>query len=115
MRMAAYTPCNGREDQTAISSRTLSVIRETVSLLMDAPFTSWKCAEISPVVGPLANRLIATASTSDRRRCRFLTITGSKVPARSRGTGIVTSPAASVSTVFGRVPLRMVACSAVGG
>ena len=114
MKMAAYTGCSGREDQAAISSSTLSVILETVSLLMEAPYTSWKCALISPVVRPLANRLIATASTSERRRCRFLTITGSNVPARSRGTAIVTSPAASVSTVLGRVPLRMLPFSAVG-
>lgn len=41
-------------------------------------------------------------------------MTGSKVPARSRGTAIVTSPAASVSTVLGRVPLRMLPFSVVG-
>jgi hypothetical protein len=70
MKIAAYTGCSGLLDQVAISSRTLSVIREIVSLLMDAPYTSWKWAEISPVVRPLANRLIATASTSERRRCR---------------------------------------------
>lgn len=37
---------------------------------------------------------------------RFFTITGSNVPSRSRGTLIVTSPT-SVTTVFGRVPLRL--------
>lgn len=95
-----------------ISSRTLSVILEIVSLEMEAPYTSWKCAEISPVVKLLANGLIATASVS--RRCRFLTITGSKVPDRSLGTEIVTSPAASVSTVLARVPLRTLPFSAAG-
>ena len=55
----------------------------------------------------MAYNEIATASTSVRRFCRLLTITGSNVPARSRGTSMVTSPAASVSTVLGRVPLRM--------
>jgi hypothetical protein len=86
---------------------TRSVIRLTVSLDTDAPYTSWKCALISPVVNPLAYNEIATGSTSVRRRWRFLTMTGSNVPARSLGTSTVTSPAASVSTVLGRVPLRM--------
>ena len=90
-----------------MSSITRSVIRETVSLLTDAPYTSAKWALISPVVNPLAYNEIATASTSDSRRCRFLTTTGSNVPARSRGTCTGTSPAASVSTVLDRVPLRM--------
>ena len=85
-----------------MSSTTRSVIRETVSLDTLAPYTSAKCAEISPVVNPFAYNEIATASTSLSRRCRFLTITGSNVPARSLGTCTLTSPAASVSTVFGR-------------
>ena len=38
-----------------------------VSLEIEAPYTSAKCAEISPVVNPLAYRLIATASTSVSR------------------------------------------------
>ena len=54
------------------------------------------------MVNPLAYNEIATASTSDNRRCRFRTITGSNEPARSLGTCTLTSPAASVSTVFGR-------------
>ena len=58
------------------------------------------------MVNPLAYNEIAIASTSLKRRCRFATITGAKVPARSRGTSITTSPAASVSTVLGRAPLR---------
>lgn len=41
-----------------------------------------------------------------QRRCRFLTMTGVKVPSRSRGTSICTCPLASVNTVLGRVPLR---------
>ena len=107
MKIAAYTPCNGREAHACISSTTLSVIREIVSLEIDAPYTSAKCALISPVVNPLAYKEIAIASTSLRRRCRFFTITGSNVAARSRGTSISTFPAASVRTVLGRVPLRM--------
>ena len=62
--------------------------------------------EISPVVSPLAYSEITIASTSVSRRCRFATMTGSNVPSRSRGTSISTGPAASVSTVLGRVPLR---------
>jgi len=107
MKMAAYTPNSGRAVHACISSTTLSVIREIVSLPMLAPYTSAKCAQISPVVNPLAYNEIAIASTSLRRRCLFLTMTGANVPARSRGTSMVTSPAASVRTVLGRVPLRM--------
>ncbi len=114
MKTAAYTACSGLQDQVDISSRTLSVILETVSLEMLAAYTSWKSALICPVLRPLANRLIATASTSERRRWRFLTMTGSNVPALSLGTAILTSPAASVSTVLGRVPLRMFPPSPVG-
>jgi hypothetical protein len=54
MNTAAYTGCSGRADQAAMSSMTLSVIRDTVSLDTDAPYTSAKCAEISPVVNPRA-------------------------------------------------------------
>jgi hypothetical protein len=107
MKIAAYTPCNGRAHHACISSTTRSVIRLIVSLEMLAPYTSAKCELISPVVRPFAYSEIATASTSDSRRWRFLTITGSNDPARSRGTSICTSPAASVSTVLPRVPLRM--------
>ena len=71
MKISAYTPCNGREHQPCISSTTRSVIRETLSLEIDAPYTSAKCAEISPVVSPLAYSEIATASTSESRRWRF--------------------------------------------
>lgn len=74
---------------------------------MEAPQTLGETALIFPVVRPMANRMIATESKADRRRRLFLTMTGSNVPARSRGTVIVTSLAASVSTVLGRVPLRI--------
>ena len=109
MKIAAYTACNGREAHTCISSTTRSVIREIVSLEIDTPYTSAKCALISPVVNPRANNDNTTASTSFRRRCRFLTMTGSNVPSRSRGTSITTSPAAGVVTVLARVPLRELA------
>ena len=54
MKIAAYTPCSGLLDQACMSSITLSVIRETVSFETSAPYTSAKCAEISPVVRPRA-------------------------------------------------------------
>ena len=54
MNTAAYTPCNGREAHACMSSTTFSVIRETVSLDTRAPYTSAKCAAISPVVNPRA-------------------------------------------------------------
>ena len=93
------------------------MIREIVSLEMLTPYTApasgrypqAKCALISPVVRPRANNDKTTASTSFRRRCRFLTMTGSNVPSRSRGTSITTSPAAGVVTVLARVPLRELA------
>ncbi len=47
-------PVHGRLNHSVISSTTLSVILEIVSLEIDAPYTSAKCAEISPVVKPLA-------------------------------------------------------------
>lgn len=82
MKIAAYTACSGRADQPCISSTTWSVIREIVSFEIEAPYTSAKCALTCPVVEPLAYNEIATASTSLRRRCRFLTTTGLNVPAR---------------------------------
>ena len=43
MKIAAYTPSNGRDVHACISSTTRSVIRETVSLEMLAPYT-WRSA-----------------------------------------------------------------------
>jgi hypothetical protein len=91
--------------QAVISSTTLSVILETVSLLTEAPYTSAKCAEISPVVSPRAVSDSTISSTPVNRRCRFFTICGSKLASVSRGTSISTGPI-SVSTVFDRTPLR---------
>ena len=65
-----------------------------------------KCALISPVVSPNAYSDSAIPSTPASRRCRFFTICGSNVPARSLGTSMLTSPQLSVSTVFGLVPFR---------
>ena len=59
------------------------------------------------MVSPLAYNDRTISSTSPRRRWRFLTICGSNVPARSRGTSISTGPVFAGSTVLERVPLRM--------
>lgn len=61
------------------------------------------------MVSPLAYRDGATSSTSFSRRCRFLTMTGSNEPSRSRGTSMVTGPTPSVVTVLTVVPLRVFA------
>jgi hypothetical protein len=106
MKIAAYTWSSGLEDHSFISSTTRSVIRLIVSFETDAPYISWKCTLISPVVKPFAYRESTTSSTSFKRRCRFLTITGSNEASRSRGTVISTGPTASVVTVLLVVPLR---------
>lgn len=46
-----------------------------------APYTSAMCAEVSPVVNPLADSEI-TSSTPVSRRCRLATIFGSKEDSR---------------------------------
>jgi hypothetical protein len=63
-----------RTDHSCISSSTLSVIREIVSLLTDAPEISAKCAEISPLVRPFAYSDNTTSSTPESLRCRLSTI-----------------------------------------
>lgn len=87
-------------------SITLSVIVVMVCLETSAPYTSARCADISPWVSPFADSESTIPSTPVRRGCRFLTIGGSKVPAVSRGTFTSTGPT-SVSTVFERVPFRL--------
>lgn len=87
-------------------SITLSVIVEIVCLDTWAPYTSARCAEISPCVSPFADSDSTISSTPVRRHCRFLTICGSNVPATSRGTFTSTGPT-SVSTVLARLPLRL--------
>ena len=61
------------------------------------------------MVSPLAYRDSTTSSTSFSRRCRFLTMTGSNEPSRSRGTSMVTGPTPSVVTVLTVVLLRVFA------
>jgi hypothetical protein len=87
---------------------TLSVIRLIVSLLTVAPYTSAKCATISPVVSPRAVSDNTMSSTPVRRRWRLRTMAGAKLPSRSRGTSMSTGPI-SVTTVLVRVPLRELA------
>jgi hypothetical protein len=60
---------------------------------------------MSPVVNPRAYNDKTISSMLDNRRCRLATITGSKLPSRSRGTSTATSPE-SVNTVLARFPLR---------
>jgi IS30 family transposase len=58
----------GRLRHSVISSMTLSVIRLMVSRLTVAPYTSAKCAAISPVVSPRAVSDNTMSSTPVRRR-----------------------------------------------
>ena len=62
---------------------------------------------MSPVVKPFAYNDNTISWTPVSRRCRFFTICGSNVPARSRGTSSSTCPVDSVRTVMARVPFRM--------
>lgn len=80
------------------------MIRGTVSFDTDAWWISAKWALLSTGPGPLANIDSTIVSTSPRRQVRFGTITGSKVPLRSRGTSTMTGRTLSVSTVFVVVP-----------
>ncbi len=70
--------------------------------------------KISPAVRPLAYSDSTTSSTPDSRG-RFLTICGSNVAARSRGTSISTAPVVSVNTVLTLVPLQILPVPTPGG
>jgi hypothetical protein len=67
-------------------SITRSVIVEMACLDTFAPYTSPRCAQISPCINPLADNEITKSSSPVSRRWRFLTNCGSKEPSRSRGT-----------------------------
>ena len=82
-------------------SMTRSVIAVIVCFDTSAPYTSARCAQISPCVSPFADREITISSTQVSRRCLFATIFGSKLALRSRGTVISTGPV-SVITVLTR-------------
>ncbi len=105
MKITGYTESNGRDCHSAMPSITRSVIVEMVCLDTLAPYTSARCAQISPCVNPLADNEITRSSSPVSRRCRFLTSCGSKLPSRSRGTSMDTGPA-SVKTVLPRLPFR---------
>ena len=81
------------------------MIFEIVSRLTSVPYVSARWACTSPVVSPFAVSEMTIESTPFSRRCRFLTVAGSKLLSRSRGTSMSTGPT-SVITVFDRVPLR---------
>jgi hypothetical protein len=72
-----------------------------VALDTSAPYTSARCALISPWVRPFADSEITMSSTPVSRRCLLATIFGSKLESRSRGTESSTGPV-SVSTVLVR-------------
>ncbi len=52
MKITAYTESNGRLCHSAIPSMTRSVIVVMVCLETSAPYTSARCAAISPCVSP---------------------------------------------------------------
>ena len=77
------------------------MIAVIVCLDTSAPYTSARCAAISPCVSPFADKEITISSIPFSRRCLLTTIFGSKLESRSRGTESSTGPA-SVSTVLPR-------------
>ena len=68
---------------------------------MSATWSTMSC-----VVNPFAYSDSTWSSNPDSRLACFGTITGSKLPSRSRGASIVTGPT-SVCSVFELVPLRL--------
>ena len=78
MKITAYTGSSGRFCQSASPSITRSVIAVIVCLDTSAPYTSARCAQISPCVSPFADREITISSTPVSRRCLLPTIFGSK-------------------------------------
>lgn len=82
------------------------MIVEIVVLDTSEPYTSARCALMSPCVIPRADRDSTMSSIDPSRRCRLATTMGSNVPARSRAMSIWTGPAL-VSTVLDRVPIRL--------
>src|SRR5229473_1735702 len=105
MKITAYTASRGRFCHSLMPSMTRSVIVLIVCLDTSAPYTSARCALISPWVSPFADREITMSSTPVSRRCLLATIFGSKLESRSRGTVMSTGPV-SVITVLARWPLR---------
>lgn len=106
MKITGYTRSSGRFCQSAISSRTRSVIFELVSRLISVEYTSIRCASTSPVVRPSAVSEMTIESTPSRRRWFLRTVLGSKLPSRTRGISRSMGPT-SVITYFVRDPLRL--------
>src|ERR1700677_5061907 len=73
MKITGYTTSKGRDCHSAMPSITRSVIVEMVCLDTFAPYTSARCAQISPWVKPLADNEITRSSSPVSRRWRFLT------------------------------------------
>lgn len=85
---AGWTRSSGQDCHSVMPSLTESVIVEIVCFDSEAPWTSARCAEISPCVSPFPDSKSTISSTPVSRRCRFLTRGGSKLPTVSRGTAI---------------------------
>src|SRR5215831_7026477 len=87
---------------------TRSVIAVMVCLETSAPYTSARCALISPWVSPFADREMTMSSTPVSRRCLLAAIFGSKLESRSLGTesstGPVTIAGIAAITAFRIVP-----------
>ena len=101
-----YTRSRGRFFQLCISGRTRSVMLLMVSADIRLPNCSSRMSLISLVLLPMAYRpMILSASESARIFSRLRTTWGSKVPSRSRGVFMVTSPI-EVCTCLLMWPLR---------
>lgn len=74
---------------------------ETVSFVVVIPYTSARCATISPDVRPFAVSERTISSNAPVRRAYFGSSLGLKVPSRSLGTCTVTGPT-SVMTFLAR-------------
>ncbi len=105
MKITGYTRSKGRFCQSAISSSTRSVIFEIVSREMFVEYTSARWASTSPVVNPFAVERDHHRVDPVEAALVLATVSGSKLPSRSRGTSSSMGPI-SVITVFDRVPLR---------
>src|ERR1022692_3491520 len=88
---------SGRTCQARISSRHSSVIFEMVSCEISMPIVRWQCRAISRTLIPPAYKLITVSLIPAVRRTPFGISAGSNVPARSRGTLMLTGPASLLS------------------
>src|SRR3979409_793115 len=98
MKITGYTESSGRDCHSAMPSITRSVIVEMVCLDTLAPYTSARCAQISPCVNPLADNEITRSSSPLSRRCRFL-------------TEVAVADPGGCSVELGKAPNRVKKCS----